>query len=67
MRQLADLVLNILKTSTPVKILTKYAELVDKIKNSRKMQLSRKHLLFYQLHHGASELLGYTLTPGSLA
>ena len=67
MRQLVELVKNILKSTSPSKVLVKYSHLVQQLQNSRKTSLFRKHLLFNQLHHGATQLLAHTLTPGCLA
>jgi hypothetical protein len=67
MRQLIELVRSILKSTSSSKVLTKYAALVQKLKISRKISQFRKHLLFNQLHHGATQLLCSTLVPGALA
>jgi hypothetical protein len=40
---------------------------VEKLRNSRRINLFKKHLLFNQFHHGATQLLSHTLAPGSLA
>ena len=67
MRQLVDQVLALIKTSDPSKVLNKYSLTLSKIKHSKRISLVKRHLLFNQLHHGASILLAHTLTPGSLA
>jgi hypothetical protein len=67
MRQLVDQVHQLLKTSTPSKVLSKYAAILSTIKHSKRLPLAKRHLLFNQLHYGASSLLSSTLTPGLLA
>ena len=67
MKQLVDEVLKLLKTSNPAKVLNKYSTTLSNIKFSTRLTLAKKHLLFNQLHHGASLLLSRTLTPGSLS
>lgn len=67
MRTLVELTLHLLKTSSPSKILNKYTTALHKIKTSRRMSLTRRHLAFNQLHFGATQLLAHTLTFGSLA
>ena len=67
MKTLVDQVLNLLKTSSPSKVLSKYTEIMRGIKESKRFSSVKKHLLFNQLHHGASNLLSSTLTPGSLS
>ena len=67
MKQLIDQVLLVLKTSSPSKVLSKYSTILNSIKHSKKLSNVKKHLLFNQLHHGASSLLSSTLTPDSLA
>jgi hypothetical protein len=47
-------------------VLNKYSEEIKVIQQSKKLSLVKKHLFFNQIHHGASELLSHTLTPGSL-
>jgi hypothetical protein len=67
MRHLVEYVLNLLKISSPVNVLNKYSEEIKVIQLSRKLSLVKKHLFFNQIHHGATELLSHTLTPGSLS
>ena len=67
MKQLIELIRNLLKITSSSKVLTKYSVLVQKLRTSRRITLSKKHILFNQYHHGATQLLGYTLTPGTLA
>lgn len=67
MRQLIELVCALLKNTSSSRILAKYAGLVRRLRTSRKINIFQKHLTFNQLHHGATQLLTHTLSPGSLA
>ncbi len=67
MRRLAEQVRELLRTTPSSRVLAKYAELVEKLKGSRKASLFQKHLRFGQLHHGATQLLVHSLAPGALA
>jgi hypothetical protein len=67
MKQLIDQVLTLIKTSEPSKVLTKYMAALKNLKSSKRISPIKRHLMFNQLHHGASTLLTHTLRPGSLA
>jgi hypothetical protein len=66
-RQLADLVRGLLRGTSSSRVLSKYAELVKRLRNSRRISLFQRHLRFGQLHHGATLLLANSLAPGALA
>lgn len=66
-RKLAEQVGELLRNTSSSRVLAKYAELVQKLKGSRKTSLFQKHLRFGQLHHGATQLLAHSLAPGGLA
>jgi hypothetical protein len=67
MRHLSELVRELLKGTSSSIVLTKYAELVQRLRNSRRTSLFQRHLRFGQLHHGATQLLAHSLAPGALA
>ena len=67
MKQLVEQVHQLLKMSSPAKVLSKYTSIMNTIKHSKRLSHVKRHLLFNQLHHGASSLLASTLTPGSLS
>lgn len=67
MRQLAELVRGLLRGTSSSRVLTKYAELVQRLRSSRRSSLFQRHLRFGQLHHGATLLLANSLAPGALA
>jgi hypothetical protein len=67
MRLLIDQVLSLLVQSSPSKVLQNYSSIVSTIQHCKQLSLAKKHLLFNQLHYGASKLLANTLTPGQLA
>lgn len=66
-RKLAEQVSELLRNTSSSRVLAKYAELVQRLKASRKTSLFQKHLRFGQLHHGATQLLAHSLAPGALA
>lgn len=66
-RQLGEFVRGLLKASTSSRVLAKYAEMVQKLRGSRRISLPQRHLKFSQLHHGATLLLSHSLAPGALA
>jgi hypothetical protein len=67
MRQLVESILQLLKFTTPSKVISIYSNVLQKIKASRRITLTRKHICYNQLLHGATQLLSHTLTSGSLA
>jgi hypothetical protein len=67
MRQLAELVRELLRGTSSSTVLSKYAESVQKLRNSRRTSIFQRHLRFGQLHHGATQLLAHSLAPGALA
>jgi hypothetical protein len=67
MRQLVELVLQLLKGTTPIKVLSEYTTVLQKIKASRRVSLASKHIAYNQLHHGTTQLLSNTLNSGSLS
>lgn len=67
MKHLVEKVLSLIKATDPSKVLNKYMNTLNNIKLSKRISLTKRHLLFNQLHHGASSLLCHTLTPGLLA
>lgn len=67
MKHLIDQVLLLVKTTDPSKVLDKYMTTLNNIKLSKRISITKRHLLFNQLHFGASILLSHTLAPGLLA
>lgn len=67
MRHLGDLVRGLLRGTTSSRVLAKYAELVQRLRGSRRTSLFQRHLRFSQMHHGATLLLAHSLAPGALA
>lgn len=67
LRQLAEHVRGLLKSTSSSRVLNKYAELVKHLRNSRRTTLFQRHLRFGQMHHGATQLLTHSLAPGALA
>ena len=67
MKLLVEQVLSLIKAADPAKVLSKYTNVLNTIKNSKRLSLSKRHIMFNQLHHGVSCLLAHTLTPGSLS
>lgn len=67
MKHLIDQVLALIKATDPSKVLEKYMITLNNIKMSKRTSIAKRHLLFNQLHFGASTLLSQTLAPGLLA
>lgn len=67
MRQLGELVRELLRGTSSSRVLAKYAESVQRLRSSRRASPFQRHLRFGQLHHGATQLLAHSLAPGALA